>query len=283
MLWVCLSRISPIFSISTVSNRAPHSLDVTASEGKISVSWSAPQSSNQPSHYMVIYGPIISTARKNTTRNLINFTTVLTNILPQTLYGVSVAAVYMDGTSFTLPEDVVLTLAGMYHMHTRTPCSPTYLCVPSNYLCVLIYLLLRTMYLSLCTMYLSLCTSAYLCVPCTYLCVPVPISMYHVPTSVHHVPTSVYQYLSLCTSTYLCVSFSYVYLLLSTDKSISVLGVNSNMTTVRFEPDPGDTCTAEPFESIFVLFQDSGIHYPLIGMCNLRYSEVQMIVNCESM
>ena len=116
-------------SISTASNRAPHTLRVRVSEGKLSVSWSAPRTSDGLSHYIVMYGPIISTARKNKSVAISSFATDLTDILPQTLYGVSVAAVYGDGTSFTLPEDVVLTYAGTYvhalkcthtHTHSRT-------------------------------------------------------------------------------------------------------------------------------------------------------------------
>ena len=84
------------------------------SEGKLSVSWSASRTSDGLTDYIVMYGPISSTARKNESLTRTSFATDLTDILPQTLYGVSVAAVFSDGTSFTLPEDVVLTLAGTY-------------------------------------------------------------------------------------------------------------------------------------------------------------------------
>ena len=70
-----------------------------------------------------------------------------------------------------------------------------------------------------------------------------------------------------------------MYLLLSADKSISVLGINGNVSTVGLEPD---TCGTQPFEDIFVLFTSSGVRYPLIGMCNRRYCEVRVIVNCGS-
>ena len=82
--------------------------------------------------------------------------------------------------------------------------------------------------------------------------------------------------------TYLCISFTHVYLLLSTDKSISVLGINGDVSTVGFEPDTVNTCGTQPFEDIFVLLTISGVRYPLIGMCNRRYCEVQMIMNCGS-
>ena len=206
VLWVYLSHIVRISSISTASIRAPHSLSVTASEGKISVSWSAPRRSDQPSHYVVMYGPISSTARKNVTISVLG--TTLTDILPQTLYGVSVTAVFADGTSFTLPEDVVLTLAGMYNMHMRTPCSPTsvyhqtifvyrftYFCVPCTYVCVsCTYLCVSCTYLCvpctyLCVSCTYLCVSCtYLCVSCTYLCVPIPISVHNLPMCTHSCP-----------------------------------------------------------------------------------------------
>ena len=84
------------------------------SERKLSVFWSAPGEAGGLTNYIVMYGPISSTARKNISMARSSFTTDLTDILPQTLYGVSVAAVFSDGTLFTLPEDVVLTLAGTY-------------------------------------------------------------------------------------------------------------------------------------------------------------------------
>ena len=73
-----------------------------------------------------------------------------------------------------------------------------------------------------------------------------------------------------------------MYLLLSTDKSISVLGVNGNVSTVGFELGTVDTCDTKPFKDIFILLPSSGVRYPLIGKCNRRYCGVRSIVNCGS-